>query len=86
MGADIINKLMELYGNYSIEQKKQSSDQIVKFIDDRLEEYGKKLDSVQRMLLDYQTRNNLIDAETQSGNYFEIIKESDKSTNEQVIS
>lgn len=85
MGADIINKLMELYADYSIEQKKQSSDQIVKFIDDRLEEYGKKLDSVQRMLLDYQTRNNLIDAETQLGNYFEIIGDADKTSNEQVL-
>lgn len=85
MGADIVNKLMELYADYSIEQKKQSSDQIVKFIDDRLEEYGKKLDSVQRMLLDYQTRNNLIDAETQLGNYFEIIGDADKTSNEQVL-
>lgn len=85
MGADIINKLMELYADYSIEQKKQSSDQIVNFIDDRLEEYGKKLDSVQRTYLDYQTKHNLINAEIQLGNYFEIIGDADKTSNEQVL-
>ncbi len=85
MGADIVNRLMELYGDYSIEQKKLSSDNMLTFIDDRLREYGVKLDSVQRLYLDYQTRHNLIDAEAQSGNYFSIIGESDKATNDQSI-
>ncbi|MBI3139753.1 MAG: polysaccharide biosynthesis tyrosine autokinase [Sphingobacteriales bacterium] len=83
LGSDIINKLMEEYSAYSVEQKVLSSDQILHFIGERLVDIGSKLDSVQRMYLDYQTRYNLIDADVQSGNYFSIISESDKSVNEQ---
>lgn len=85
MGADIVNKLMELYGDYSIEQKQESSEKTLTFIDERLKEYGVKVDSIQQLFLDYQTRHNLIDAETQSGSYFDIIGEADKSINEQII-
>ena len=85
LGADIINKLMEEYGLYSIEQKKQSSDQILAFIEDRLIDYGHKYDSVQRIFLDYQIKNNLINAEEQTGKYFEVIGESDKAINEQTM-
>jgi hypothetical protein len=52
MGADVINYLMKEYGDYSIEQKKQSSDQILEFIDARLAELGHKLDSVQKIQQD----------------------------------
>lgn len=86
LGADILNKLMEEYGDYSVEQKKQSSDQILTFIDDRLTDYGNKLDSVQRMYLDYQRRYNIIDADVQSSTYFGIISEADKEINSQLLS
>jgi tyrosine-protein kinase Etk/Wzc len=85
MGADIINKLMMGYSDYSIEQKKKSSDQILTFIDERLIDFGEKLDSVQQMYLDFQTRYNLIDAETQQQSYFQIIGEADKASNEETI-
>ena len=86
MGADIINKLIEEYGDYSIEQKKKSSDQILEFIDARSVDYGHKLDSVQKDLLEYQQKYNLIDEDAQSGNYFTNIKEADKTTYEQIQS
>jgi len=85
MGADIVNKLMEEYSSYNIEQKQQSSEQILTFIDERLADYGKKLDSVQKLYLDYQVRNNLINEGAQTGKYFEIISESDKATNTENI-
>lgn len=85
LGSDIINKLMEEYSAYSVEQKVLSSDQILAFIDGRLTDIKSKLDSVQGMYLDYQTRYNLIDAEIQSSNYFDIISQSDKSLNEESI-
>ncbi len=78
MAADIINKLMKEYGDYSIEQKKISSDQILDFIDTSLHDYGHKLDSVQKKLLDYEQENNLINVDAQSGNYFGNISEADK--------
>ena len=83
LGSDIINKLMEEYSAYSVEQKVLSSDQILIFIDDRLRDIGAKLDSVQRKYLDYQTRYNLIDAEMQSSNYFQVITQSDNVINEE---
>ncbi len=83
LGSAIINALMEEYGAYSLEQKKLSSDQILAFIGGRLVDIGTKLDSVQRMYLDYQTRYNMIDADVQSSSYFGIISESDKTINEQ---
>jgi capsular exopolysaccharide synthesis family protein len=83
LGSAIINELMEEYGAYSLEQKKLSSDQILAFIGGRLVDIGTKLDSVQKMYLDYQTRYNMIDADVQSSTYFGIINESDKTINEQ---
>ncbi len=85
LGADIINKLMEEYSAYTVEQKALSSDQILSFIDGRLVDIGKKLDSVQRMFLDYQVKYNLIDAEVQSTNYFDVISTSDKEINVQNV-
>ncbi len=85
LGADIINMLMEEYSDYSVEQKKQSSDQTLAFIDDRLTTYGIKLDSVQKLYLEYQVKYNLIDATTQSGSYFDIIGQADKTINEETL-
>src|SRR5690606_12638825 len=83
MCADVVNQLMEEYKYYSIEEKKSSSDSILKFIDGRLIEYGAALDSVQRELNKYQQENDLIDVETQFGNFFRAIEEADKSMEEQ---
>lgn len=85
MGADIVNKLMEEYAIYTIEQKKESSDKILKFIDERLKVTGDELDSIQKVLLNFKERNNLIDAEKQSGNYFSNISEADKFINQQIL-
>jgi tyrosine-protein kinase Etk/Wzc len=85
MGSDIVNKLMEEYAIFTIEQKKESSDKILSFIDERLTVTGHELDSVQRVLLDFKERNNLIDAEKQSGNYFGNISEADKFINNQIL-
>ncbi|MBK6382081.1 MAG: polysaccharide biosynthesis tyrosine autokinase [Chitinophagaceae bacterium] len=85
LGADIINTLMKEYSDYSVEQKKLSSDQTLAFIDDRLTTYGIKLDSVQKLYLEYQVKYNLIDAPTQSGSYFDIIGQADKTINEETL-
>ncbi|MBK6937154.1 MAG: hypothetical protein IPH18_09955 [Chitinophagaceae bacterium] len=79
LAADVINGVMEEYGLYSVEQKKLSSDQILVFVNERMQENSRKLDSVQRLYLDFQTRNKLIDAETQTAKYFEVIGETDKN-------
>jgi tyrosine-protein kinase Etk/Wzc len=85
MGADIVNKLMEEYSRYSVEQKNKTSDQKLEFIDNRMTDYGKKLDSTQQILLRYQQQNNLIDPESQLGMYFNNLSETDKIINEQTL-
>ncbi|MCX6319820.1 MAG: polysaccharide biosynthesis tyrosine autokinase [Bacteroidetes bacterium] len=84
LGADIVNRLMLEYENYSIQQKKQSFNQILAFVDDRLTFYRDRLNNLQRDLLDYQLRNNLIDEEAQSTSYFSNISETDKVINEEI--
>ncbi|MBK6937356.1 MAG: hypothetical protein IPH18_11110 [Chitinophagaceae bacterium] len=79
LAADVINGVMEEYSLYSVEQKKLSSDQILVFVNERMLENSRKLDSVQRLYLDFQTRNKLINAETQTSKYFEVIGETDKN-------
>lgn len=86
MGADIVNTLMEEYAAFSKEQKKMSSTQILNFIEDRLAFYHNRLDSLQQDLLDYQLRNNLIDADAQKGNIFEGMTTTDKAINDQTQS
>ncbi len=78
-GADVINQLMTEYRQYNIDEKKSSSDSILAFIDGRLNEYGHALDSTQKDLLEFQQRNDLIDVETQYGNYFSSIQAADES-------
>ncbi len=84
LGADIINKLMLEYSNYTVEQKKISSDQTLAFIDERLKDIGGKLDSVKQLALAYQTQSNIIDVEAQSELYRTIIAETDKQVNDEV--
>ncbi len=85
MGADIVNQLMEEYGRYSVEQKDKTSVKTLDFIDDRLAEFRFKIDSVQRILNDFEQRNNLIDSKAQSENYFSNLTEADKTINEQTL-
>src|SRR5690606_25379122 len=59
IAADIVNTLMQQYGEYTIAQKNRTSDQTLVFINDRLAELGQKLDSAQRVLLNYQQSNDL---------------------------
>ncbi len=85
MGADIINKLMEEYARYSVEQKDKASVQKLSFIDARLEDYRKKIDTVQNILNAFERENNLIDSKAQSDNYFGTISDADKVINEQTL-
>ncbi|HYC39977.1 MAG TPA: hypothetical protein VEB63_05755, partial [Chitinophagaceae bacterium] len=78
MCADIVNKLMEEYEGFTVQQKNISADQSLTFIDDRLSYIGQELDSLQNVLLDYQQRNNIIDIESQSASYFSKISEADR--------
>ena len=86
MGADIINKLMQEYALYSVEQKDKTSVKKLIFIDERVAQYRHKIDSAQEVLNIFEHQNNLIDSKAQSDNYFGNINESDKKINELSIS
>ena len=85
LAADVINQLMIEYQNASIEDKKQTAKQTIIFIDDRLSLLNRELDSVQKILLQYQQTNDLIDLEAQSAMYFAKIGETDKLIMDQTV-
>jgi tyrosine-protein kinase Etk/Wzc len=83
LGADIVNQLMDEYGDYTKELKNRTSDQMIAFIENRLGVIKGELDSVQNKLLNYSQENNIIDIQVQSGSYFGNIGEADKAINQQ---
>lgn len=85
LAADVINQLMDEYGGYTRELKKRTADSSLAFIEKRLMQYGKELDSVQDQLLRYMQLNNMIDITQQSAAYFGNISEADKAVNEQQL-
>lgn len=85
MGADVINGLMDEYSIYTKEIKNITSDQMLEFIDGRIDSLSLQLDSVQQLLLNYMEKNDIVDVESQSSGYFEKIRESDKMIGEQQL-
>ncbi|MEO7923952.1 MAG: polysaccharide biosynthesis tyrosine autokinase [Chitinophagaceae bacterium] len=85
LGADIVNQLMDEYGDFTKELKNKIADQMIDFIDNRMSVIKHELDSVQDKLLRYSQENNLIDIEAQSSNYFGNINAADKAINEQQL-
>lgn len=83
LGADILNQLMNEYIQNSIEQKNITLDQQLDFINTQLTRYDLQLDSLQADLLAYQQRNDVIDIQAQSGEYFGKISESERIVMEQ---
>ena len=81
--ADVINEMMVQYEKKTINDKNSAAGQTLDFIDIRLDTLRTELDNAQKLLLDYQLKNDLIDVEAQSGNYFMALTESDKLINEQ---
>lgn len=81
MGADIINQLMIEYSKRSVEVKNLTAQQTLDFIDDRLDKLGHEIDSVQKIKLTYQQKNDIIDVDAQSENYFSSLSEANQAIN-----
>ncbi|MDF2379950.1 polysaccharide biosynthesis tyrosine autokinase [Nostoc ellipsosporum NOK] len=79
LSADVVNGLMKEYDSITIEQNNLMTDQILGFIDGRLNILNRELDSAQQNLLLYQQRYNLIDVDLQSADYFARISEADRA-------
>jgi capsular exopolysaccharide synthesis family protein len=85
LAADVINQLMEEYGGFTRELKKRTADSSLAFIEKRLADFGRELDSVQDQMLRYMEANNMTDIEKQSTAYFDNISETDRAINEQQL-
>lgn len=85
LAADIVNNLMIQYDSMTIEQNNFSTDQMLTFIDGRLDKLKGELDSLQNIILNYRQKNNLINVETQSHGSFDKITLADQVMNEQMM-
>jgi capsular exopolysaccharide synthesis family protein len=75
LAADVINELMEVYKEVTIEDKNASTKKSLDFIDANLREREQELDSIKQIYVAYQRVNNIIDPETQSTNYFARVED-----------
>lgn len=85
MAADIVNNLMVQYDSLTVEQNNFSTDQMIGFIDIRLDKLKGELDSIQEILLDYRQKNKIINVDIQSTNSFGKITAADQAVSEQMM-
>jgi tyrosine-protein kinase Etk/Wzc len=78
LGEDIINQLMEEYGKSSVEDKSSMARKTIDFIDERLRDIQKQLDTVESKLMNFRETQNVIDTRVQSNIYLNNIQETDR--------
>jgi capsular exopolysaccharide synthesis family protein len=78
LSADIINELMHQYQEATKEDKNQTNQNRLDFIDRELDTVSKQVDSINRRMVMLVKRYNLIDPATQSTNYFNRVEQSSK--------
>jgi tyrosine-protein kinase Etk/Wzc len=82
LAADFIGRLMKEYQVATREDKNETNQRMLEFIDDRMDKVQKELDSITAVLLRYQRENNLINTESQTGSYFARIEKTDEEINQ----
>ncbi len=65
-GRDILNKLFEIYNSDAIDDKNQIADKTLRFIDDRLILVTAQLDSVEKNIAGYKSRESVVDLSSQA--------------------
>ncbi|MCB0708077.1 MAG: hypothetical protein KDC15_01575, partial [Chitinophagaceae bacterium] len=81
-GADILNALFDAYNADAIEDKNQIATKTMQFIDDRLLLVTGQLDSVEKNVQDFKTRESVYDLGTQASMYLSSVNELDKRNSE----
>lgn len=74
---DALKYLFIFYNKDAVEDKNEIADKTVNFIDDRLALVTRQLDSVERNIASYQSRESVVDLESQASNYFTKVNEFD---------
>lgn len=77
-GIDILNKLIEVYNYTAIEDKNQTAAKTLLFIDNRLRIVTAGLDSVERNVQNYKSRNEVIDLSSQGQIFLQNVGDLDK--------
>lgn len=85
LGADIVNNLMAQYLLASIEDKNVTINQRLDYIIQQLKRLEQDLDSIESKRIKFINENNLIDAQTQLGDYLRIQSESDTKIADQKL-
>lgn len=78
LAADVINTIMEEYSLYSVEQQKESSEQQLDFIEERMGSIRNTRDSLIRELTAFEHAKGLVNPDMQAEKAFEGMAEADK--------
>lgn len=78
LAADILNRLMQEYQIATIEDKNTTTQQTLAFLNGRLNVVQRELDSITRVLVNYQASNGMGDLEVFSGMLYQKAQESDR--------
>ncbi|MEO6328413.1 MAG: hypothetical protein ABIO55_05755, partial [Ginsengibacter sp.] len=81
-GQDILTKLFEIYNRKAIEDKNQIALRTLNFVEDRLRTVMSQLDSVERNIASYKSRESIVDMGTQASSYFNNVTGLDKRNGE----
>ncbi len=81
-GVDIITKLFEVYNITGIKDKNQTAAKTLAFIDDRLGLVTSQLDSVEKNVESYKTKNQVIDLSAQGQLFLGSVGDLDKRKSE----
>ncbi len=77
-GYAILNKLFEVYNRAGIDDKNQMAVKTLDFIEDRLKAITGQLDSVEKNIEDYKSKNDLINLGDQATLYLGSVRDLDK--------
>lgn len=85
LGSDVLNTLMDEYNSAAVEDKNETNQRVVDFLEDRLQLMETQLDSVELALMRYRKSHEIIDAAVQSELYFESMGGMEQRIREQEI-
>ncbi len=83
LAADVINHLINVYRDVTIEDKNEVTRKSLQFIDANLRERERELDSIKQQFVAFQKANNVIDAGAQTNIYFNRVEDALRLEQEQ---
>jgi tyrosine-protein kinase Etk/Wzc len=81
-GEDILNTLIEEYNNAAIKDKNELAENTLLFVENRLKYVVYELDSVEKKLEDYRTRNGIVNISAQGQLFLQNVGTNDQKVSE----